>query len=75
MTADTVTIKEIAQALNLSAKHVRERLVHRPGFPLPYLVAGPRSRLWLRADVIAWATPAARKSQPQTPCNTPAGSD
>ena len=64
---ETLTIEGIATTLGVSVKHVRERLVHRPGFPAPYIVAGPRSRRWLTAEVIAWATPAARKSPGQTP--------
>ena len=66
MTTDTITIEGIAATLGVSAKHVRERLVHRPDFPPPYLVAGPRSRRWLMSEVIAWATPAARKSPAPT---------
>ena len=58
---DTLDIKGIAKVLNLHPKHVRDRLVHRPGFPAPVLDGGRYSRQWLKDEVIAWATPAARR--------------
>ena len=60
MNTDLITIAGIAQLFAQTPKHVRDRVVHEPDFPTPALVAGPRSRLWRREDVIAWATPAGR---------------
>lgn len=59
---DYVDIHGIAAILRRSPKTVRDKLVHKPGFPPPAIVSGPRSRHWLRDEVIAWATPAARRS-------------
>jgi predicted DNA-binding transcriptional regulator AlpA len=67
MTDDLIDIKTVAQVLQRAEKTVRDRLVHAPGFPAPRIVSGPRSRLWSKADVLAWATPGARRSPAQTP--------
>ena len=71
MTDDLLDIEGIAALLRRTPKTVRDRLVHQPQFPPPALVSGPRSRLWLKADVIAWATPAARKSPQPSPGSRP----
>lgn len=71
MSEELLDIDGIAALLRRTPKTVRDRLVHQPSFPPPRLVSGPRSRLWLSSDVIAWATPAARKSPPPSPGNRP----
>ena len=68
---DYLTIDGIADLLQVAPKTVRDRIVHKPDFPAPAIVAGPRTRRWLRADVIAWATPAARKSPQPSPGSRP----
>jgi predicted DNA-binding transcriptional regulator AlpA len=68
----TLDIPAIAALLGVSAKTVRDRLVHRPDFPAPLLAAGPRSRRWCAAEVTAWATPAARRSPAPSRGSTPA---
>ena len=68
----TLDIPGIAALLGVAPKTVRDRLVHRPDFPPPLLVAGPRSRLWCATEVTAWATPVARRSPAQSPGSTPA---
>lgn len=71
MSEELLDIDGIAALLRRTPKTVRDRLVHQPTFPPPRLVSGPRSRLWLSSDVVAWATPAARKSPQPSPGSTP----
>lgn len=71
MSEELLDIDGIAALLRRTPKTVRDRLVHQPSFPPPRLVSGPRSRLWLSSDVIAWATPAARKSPQPSPGSRP----
>jgi predicted DNA-binding transcriptional regulator AlpA len=67
-----IPLPEWAAQLYSRNKTVRDRLVHRPDFPQPLLVAGPRSRRWCAQEVTAWATPAARRSPAPSPGSTPA---
>lgn len=69
-TPDTLTIKEIAQALRLHPKHVRDRVVHRPDFPRPVLAGGRYSRQWLKVEVMEWARPKDGTRRPEGPNNS-----
>lgn len=62
-----VTIEDIAAKHDVDVRTVRDRWVHKPGFPAPRYAPSPRTRRWLESEVDAWATPSERKSLPQTP--------
>ena len=51
-TIELITADDIAATLKLSARHVRERLVKRPGFPPDYQIIG--ARRWDRKEVLHW---------------------
>lgn len=70
MKDDLLTIEDIAQRLGASVRTVRDRWVHKPDFPLPRYAPTRKARQWLASEVDEWATPAERKSLPQTPGNT-----
>lgn len=68
---ELVTIEEIADMLGLAVRTVRNKTVHKAGFPAPVIAPSPRHRKWSRAEVIAWATPAARRSAQASRGSTP----
>ncbi|MFZ9372377.1 MAG: helix-turn-helix domain-containing protein [Limnohabitans sp.] len=61
-----LTIDDIADMFKVGRRTVSDHWVHRPDFPAPALAPSRRSRRWDRDDIIAWATPAGRKSARQT---------
>jgi predicted DNA-binding transcriptional regulator AlpA len=66
MPEELLTIEDIAALLRVSPKSVRDRIVHKPGFPPPAVVIGPRTRRWARDALIAWVEQGARQSPAQT---------
>ena len=63
---ERLTTADIAERFGVDVRTVRERWVHQPGFPPPIFAPSPRRRQWLASEVDAWATPAVRRSEPQT---------
>lgn len=61
---DTIDTAQIAKILGCSRRHVAERLIKRPDFPKPKIAVSQRCRRWAEADVMAWASPDSRQSQP-----------
>jgi hypothetical protein len=59
--ADLLTIDEIAALFRTTAKTVRERWVHKPGFPPPKYAPSRNKRLWEAKAVLAWASRDARQ--------------
>lgn len=53
ITAEWWSTREIASALKYNVAHVRDRLVHTPGFPPAYRAAGGKPR-WRAVEVIRW---------------------
>ena len=53
--AAVVDTAEIATMLGLSREHVTDRLTKRPDFPRPAINISRRTRMWRRADVLAFA--------------------
>lgn len=47
------TTDDIAAYLQFSVPHVRDRIVHLPGFPKPLRIGG--ARRWAPADIKEWA--------------------
>lgn len=72
-----ITIDEIAAMFRVSRRTVKDHWIHRPGFPPPALAPTRNTRRWDRDEIIAWATPAGRKSAQRTRGSTltEAGSD
>lgn len=54
---------DIAELMQCSAKHVRERIVTRPDFPAPVSAVSPKMRRWSEADVLRFFR-ASRRSAP-----------
>ncbi len=48
------TCKDVAAFLVLSYSHVRNRLIHQPGFPRARRIGGKTQR-WLAEEVKEWA--------------------
>ncbi len=67
---DLLTIPEIARLCRVSVRTVRDRWIHQPDFPAPTLAPTSRSRQWSRESIIAWASPASRRSPQQRPEST-----
>ena len=67
-----MTIDDIAQLFGVERRTVANYWVHKPNFPPPMFAPTRRSRLWSRDEIIAWATPAARKSARPIPGSTSA---
>jgi len=65
-----LTIDDIADLFKVSRRTVADHWIHRPDFPPPTLAPSRRSRRWDRHEIIAWATPAGRKSARPTPGST-----
>lgn len=61
---DTIDTARIAEILGCSRKHVTERVVKRPDFPVPKIAVSRKTRRWDEEEVRAWASPASRQSQP-----------
>lgn len=49
-----ISTADIAAILNCSAKHVRERVVTRVGFPPPSVNLSPKMRRWDEPDVLRY---------------------
>lgn len=47
-----VSMEVIAEMLDLSVSHVKQRIVSLPDFPKPMRIGHPR---WKMTDVVAWA--------------------
>lgn len=54
MTADLLTLAEIADMHHCNRARARDVIVKLPGFPAPTPTSTPRNRLWLRRDVEAF---------------------
>lgn len=65
-----ITIDDIAEMFKVGRRTVADHWIHRPDFPPPAIAPSRRTRRWDRDEIIAWATPAGRKSAPRTPGNT-----
>ena len=65
-----ITIDEIAELFRVSRRTVKDHWIHRPDFPPPTIAPSRRTRRWDRDEIIAWATPAGRKSAQRTPGST-----
>lgn len=61
---ETIDTERIAQILGYTRKYVRERIVTRPDFPKPKIAVSRQCRRWAEEDVMAWASPDSRQSQP-----------
>jgi predicted DNA-binding transcriptional regulator AlpA len=60
---DLLTVDDIAQRLRVARRTVADQWVHRPGFPPPKFAPSPRRRLWLAAEVEAWAARAVKEAK------------
>ena len=61
---DLLTVRQVAELLQLNEAHVRDRLSKRRDFPPAYRIGGLR---WERADILAWieaqrVSPASRRA-------------
>ena len=54
MTADLLTLEDIATMHHCSIRHARDVLVKLPGFPAEAPTSTPRNRLWLGSEVRAF---------------------
>lgn len=52
---DLMTLADIAEMNKCSIRHARDVLVRLPGFPNEAPTSTPRNRLWIRAEVRAYA--------------------
>lgn len=57
-----VSVEDIAKALQMSVKHVRDRVVREPDFPRPVLNR-PRTRRWSRDSIERWLAQQQAQSQ------------
>lgn len=64
--AKLLSIDDIAALCGVSRRTVADHWTHRPDFPAPSVAPSRRSRRWDRDEIIAWATPAKRKSAPRS---------
>jgi predicted DNA-binding transcriptional regulator AlpA len=62
-----ITIDDIAALFQVGRRTVADHWIHRPDFPPPAIAPSRRTRRWDRDEIIAWATPAVRKSARQSP--------
>jgi hypothetical protein len=53
--SDLMTLADIAELHHCSMRHARDVLVKLPGFPPEAPTSTPRNRLWIRAEVRAYA--------------------
>ena len=69
MTADLLTLDDIAAMHHCSIRHARDVLVKLPGFPAEAPTSTPRNRLWLRSEVRAFINrkPARQQNPAQIP--------
>jgi hypothetical protein len=54
MTADLLTLDDIAEMHQCSIRHARDVIVKTPGFPPEAPTSTPRIRRWLRSEVRAF---------------------
>lgn len=54
MSADLMTLTDIADMAHCSLRHARDVIVKLPGFPDEAPLSTPRNRLWLRSEVKAY---------------------
>jgi predicted DNA-binding transcriptional regulator AlpA len=59
---DLLSIDDIAAIFSVDRRTVAERWIHKPNFPAPVFAPSRMTRRWSREEVIAWATPASRRS-------------
>jgi predicted DNA-binding transcriptional regulator AlpA len=52
MNLDLMSAADIAEALRLKLRTVRDTLVRRPDFPAPLVVGG--SKRWIKSEVQQW---------------------
>jgi len=52
MNLDLMSAADIAEALRLKLRTVRDTLVRRPDFPTPLVVGG--SKRWIKSEVQQW---------------------
>ena len=62
---DLITVRQVAELLQLNEAHVRERLSKQRGFPVAYRFG--RVLRWERADILDWieaqrVSPASRRA-------------
>ena len=62
-----ITIDDIAEMFKVGRRTVADHWIHRPDFPPPAIAPSRRTRRWDRDEIIAWATPAGRKSAQRSP--------
>ncbi len=65
-----LTIDDIAEMFKVGRRTVADHWIHRPDFPPPAIAPSRRTRRWDRDEIIAWATPAGRKSAQRSPGST-----
>ena len=65
-----LTIDDIAEMFKVGRRTVADHWIHRPDFPPPAIAPSRRTRRWDRDEIIAWATPAGRKSAQRAPGST-----
>ncbi len=53
--SDLMTLEDIAQMWHCSMRHARDVLVRSDGFPPPAPGSGPKTRVWLAAEVRLFA--------------------
>ena len=51
---DLIKVDFIAQTLDMTKRHVAERITKQKGFPTPYCFGGTKSRRWDRAEFFDW---------------------
>ena len=49
-------VQKVAEFLGVSAKHTREAIMKKHGFPAPIINISRRMRFWSAEDVKRWAT-------------------
>jgi len=49
-----IKVDDIAEILDMTKRHVAERITKQKGFPTPYCFGGAKSRRWDRAEFYAW---------------------
>lgn len=56
-----ITIDDIAEMFRVGRRTVADHWIHRPDFAPPAVAPTRRTRRWDRAEILAWATPKARR--------------
>lgn len=65
-----LTIDDIAAMFQVDRRTVAEKWIHKPSFPPPVFAPSRMTRRWAKDEVIAWATPASRRSARLSPGST-----